>query len=79
MTHLAAGLAEAYPATAAMPPAAYLLDNLHHRLKAGLPQGIMLFGGKAVGQSGESVFWHLLLAQSNRYDMNAFQPVCSCS
>ena len=89
VTHLAAGLVEAYPTTAAMAPAAYLLDNLQHSLKAGLPPAIMPFGGKAVGQSGESVFWHLQLAQRNRYhlqlaqynryDTNAFQSVCFCS
>ena len=79
VTHLAAGLVEAHPATAAMAPAAYLLDNLQHSLKAGLPQGIIPFGGKAVGQSGESIFWHLQLAQCNGYDMHTFQPVCSCS
>ena len=59
VTHLAAGLVEVCPATAAMAPAAYLLDNLQHSLKAGLPQGVTPFGGKAAGQSGESRFWHL--------------------
>ena len=79
VTHLVAGLVEACPAVSAMAPAAYLLDNLQHSLKAGLPQGIMPFGGKAAGQSGELVSWHVQLAQHTGYDMNAFRPVCSCS